>query len=179
MINNVEPQLGFVNTYCPNFAEKCDFHGIIEVTIILRDPHRTRIRRTRWDWPFLHSCCVENTPVSSKSLACICRIFVIWFFRSIQLLECKLNKSNVFERFLIRWIFQILTSKLVIPFYWSPPQSGVKFSQIKISVNMWLWIFSKRRISLEKTTETTHKFSEWNLLIKWLKGLWVVGFTVI
>ena len=105
MINNVEPQFGFVNTYCPNVAEKCDFHRIIELTIILRHPYRTRIRRTRWDWPFLHSCSVENTPFPSKSLACVCRIFVIWFCRSIQLLECKLNKPSVFERLLIRWIF--------------------------------------------------------------------------
>ena len=49
MINNVEPQLGFVNTYCPNFAEKCDFHRIVEVTIILQRPYITRIRRTRRD----------------------------------------------------------------------------------------------------------------------------------
>ena len=125
----------------------------------------TWIRRTRPDWPFLHSCCVENTPFPSKSIACIWRIFVIWFFRSIQLLECKLNKFNVFERFLIRWIFQILTCKLVIPFYWSPPQSGVRFSQIKISVNIWLRIISKTSISSEKTRETAHKFSEWNMLI--------------
>ena len=143
MINNVEPQFGFVNTYCPHFAEKYDFDRIMEVAIILRHPYRTWIRKTRPDWPFLHSCCVENTPFPSKSIACICRILVIWFFRSIQLLECKLSQSNVFEKFLICWIFQILTSKLVIPFYWSPPQSGVKFSQIKISVNMWLWIISK------------------------------------
>ena len=149
----------------------------MEVAIILRHPYRTWIRKTRPDWPFLHSCCVENTPFPSKSIACIWRIFVIWFLRSIQLLECKLNKSNVFERFLIRWIFQILTSKLVIPFYWSPPQSGVKFSQIKISVNMWLWIISKRRILLEKTRKITHKFSEWNMLIKWLKGLWISAST--